>query len=131
MKRKPMVVDLSALGIDDDAVINVTEEEVEATVNYTPPSAITLSVRDCRCTSCGGVFREQVGTFVEYRLPGNTLRLERLKPGQLAGLSYLPRRVDYAPEGAVETCSDCWLIDWHFEALVRKDREHLNPETLL
>lgn len=130
MKRKPMVVDLSALGIDDDAVINVTEEEVEATVNYTPPSAITLSVRDCRCTSCGGVFRQQEGVFLEYR-KGESLRLERLKPGQLASLSYLPRRVDFAPETTVDTCSDCWLIDWHFDGLVRKDREQLNPEVML
>lgn len=125
-----MVVDLSALGIEDDAVINVTEEEVEATVNYTPPSAITLSVRDCKCSACGGVFREQLGVFVEYR-KGETMRLERLKPGQLSNLYYLPRRIDYAPSESVDTCSDCWMIDSYFDTLVTRDREQLNPEVML
>lgn len=130
MAKRPLkILDLSALDIDGNDVV-VTPDDLAEQFSYTPPSSLTLSVCDVRCKSCGTIHRENLGIFTET-IRGGTRTLTRVKSKEeLKSLSYLPRRVDYAPLSEIAICSCCWLIDEFFDNLTKPEPETLNPEVL-
>jgi hypothetical protein len=125
-KRKVVKIDLSSLfGPDDDdgtgsMTVEVSAEDVATVVSYTPPTHLTLSMRDCVCRGCGNRTREVLGIFTEYH-QGDTMRLERIPAEtELERYDYLPRRVDYLPPLSIPACNICWFAD----AIVRAAQPH-------